>query len=81
MHLLREVLSERVVIIEREMAFGSEGPFCSKVRGVHVVTCGPSQPLGRVIILRWHHATKQAFEGPGPCQQAPAMHEGHDSDV
>lgn len=50
MHLLREVLSERVLTIERETAFGSEGPFCSQVRGVHVVTCGPRQLLERVLI-------------------------------
>lgn len=50
MHLSREVLSERVLTIEREMAFESEGPFCSQVRSIHLVTCGSSQPVGQVLI-------------------------------
>lgn len=50
MRLLQEVLGEKVVTTEREMAFGPEGPFCSEVRGVHVVTKW-TQPYDDGIIM------------------------------
>lgn len=51
-HLLWEVLSERVVTIKRQMAFASEGPFCSQDRGERAFTCRPSQLLGSLFSLQ-----------------------------